>query len=313
MQTAFGERSAWAASTGALSSPRISRDAKSCGGLHFCAANRYMTAEPGKTSLPAARSKRQQAPAIPEGWTTGPPDLIGVGAHKAGTTWWWALLVKHPEMDGVPRRKELHLLEHMRDGPISEEQREWYYRQFPRAPGHLAGEWTTRYMTMPPMPGIIEDIAPQAKLLAIVREPVERYRSGLTQWQEQTRRGARKRDEKAGKREALKRGFYGRQVQRLLDAVGPERLLVLQYERCVKEPMEQYARTLEFLGLAPFTPDERLLTLRQSATMGKKTRLSDKDRATLIDEYEPEVRLLKQLVPEIDLSLWPPFAHIDAG
>ncbi|MFV2062818.1 MAG: sulfotransferase [Chloroflexota bacterium] len=272
-----------------------------------------MSADPGKEPGGGSNRKRQQAPAIPDGWAIGAPDFIGVGAHKAGTTWWWALLVKHPEIDGVPRRKELHLLEHMRDGPISEEQREWYYRQFPKAPGHLAGEWTTRYMTMPPMPQIIEDIAPQAKLLAIVREPLERYRSGLTQWEDQTKRGARTRDEKAGKREALKRGFYGRQIQRLLDAVGPERLLVLQYERCVREPASEYARTLEFLGLSPFTPDERLLVLRHNPTAGSKTKLSAKDRATLVSEYEPEVRLLKQLVPDIDLSLWPPFAHLELG
>jgi len=29
-------------------------------------------------------------------------------------------------------------------------------------------------------------------------------------------------------------------------------------------------------------------------------------------EYEPEIRLLKELVPDIDLSLWPRFAHLDA-
>ena len=27
-------------------------------------------------------------------------------------------------------------------------------------------------------------------------------------------------------------------------------------------------------------------------------------------EYEPEIRLLKELVPDIDLSLWPRFAHL---
>ena len=265
--------------------------------------------EPGRESGRRGR----QAPAIPEGASIGAPDFIGVGVHKAGTTWWWALLVGHPEIDGVQRRKELHLLEGMRDGPLTPEQAEWYYRQFPRLPGHIAGEWTPRYQAMPPIPEIIEVVAPDAKLLTVLREPVERYRSGLNQWREQSRRRSLRRDENVGKREALMRGFYGRQVQRLIDAVGRDQLLVLQYERCVREPAAELARTLEFLRVAPYTPDERLLTMRYNQTMGKKGSLSSKDESELVAEYEPEVKLLKELVPDIDLSLWPRFGYLERG
>ena len=272
-----------------------------------------MSDESGSGPGGAATRKRQQAPALPEGWSVGAPDFIGVGAHRAGTTWWWAMLCRHPEIDVVPRRKELHLLELMREGHISDEQREWYYRQFPRGPGHIAGEWTTRYMTMPPMPHIIGQIAPAAKLLVLVRDPVERYRSGLSQWEHQTRSGARKRDKKAGRREALKRGFYGRQVERLLDAVGPERLLVQQYELCVRDPETEYARTIAFLGRSEFTPEKRLMGLRQNMTTRPKVKLSSGDERELVVAYEDEVRLLKRLVPEIDLSLWPHFASLDVS
>jgi len=265
--------------------------------------------EPGRESARRGR----QAPAIPDGAVIGPPDFIGVGVHKAGTTWWWALLAGHPEIDAVARRKELHLLDRMREGPISAEQREWYYRQFPRLPGHLAGEWTPRYMAMPPIPGIIREVAPEAKLLTIVREPVERYRSGLKQWQEQARRRSLRRDDRIGKREALMRGFYGRQIQRLVDVLGRDRLLVLQYERCVRAPADELARTLAFLGVSPYSPDERLLTTRYNQTLGDKGTLSAKEEADLVAEYEPEVALLKELVPDIDLALWPRFSHLEPG
>ena len=267
--------------------------------------------DPGREPGHESRRRGRQPPAIPEGADVGPPDFIGVGVHKAGTTWWWALLIEHPQVDGVRRRKELHLLERLRDGPISEEQRSWYYRQFPRLPGHIAGEWTPRYMAMPTLPPIIQEVAPGAKLLAIVREPIERYRSGLKQWQEQTRRRSLKRDEKAGRREARMRGFYGRQVQRLVEVMGAERLLVLQYERCVLEPAQELARTLRFLGLDPFEPPAKSMGTRYNRTLGDKGTLSAKEEAALIAEYEPEVALLKQLVPDIDLSLWPRFAHLD--
>jgi hypothetical protein len=262
--------------------------------------------EPGRES----ERRGRQAPAIPDGATIGPPDFIGVGVHKAGTTWWWALLAGHPEVDAVVRRKELHLLDRMREGPISDEQKTWYYRQFPRLPGHIAGEWTPRYMAMPPIPAIIRAVAPDARLLTIVREPVERYRSGLKQWQEQARRRSLRRDDRVGKREALMRGFYGRQVQRLLEVVPRERLLVLQYEQCVRDPARELARTLEFLGVAPWQPDERMLTMRYNQTLGAKGDLSAKEEAELVAQYEPEVSLLTELVPGIDLSLWPRFAHL---
>jgi hypothetical protein len=265
--------------------------------------------EPGRES----ERRGRQAPAIPEGASVGPPDFIGVGVHKAGTTWWWALLAGHPGIDAVARRKELHLLDRMREGPISAEQKAWYYRQFPRLPGHIAGEWTPRYMAMPPIAGIIAKVAPQAKLLTIVREPVERYRSGLKQWQEQARRRSLRRNDRAGKREALMRGFYGRQVQRLLEVVPREQLLVLQYERCVRAPAEEFARTLRFLGVPEWSPDERMLTMRYNQTLGDKGALSAKDEAALVAQYEPEVALLAELVPDLDLSLWPRFGHLAPG
>jgi hypothetical protein len=263
--------------------------------------------EPGREG----EGRGRQAPAIPEGATLGPPDFIGVGVHKAGTTWWWALLAGHPEIDAVVRRKELHLLDRMREGPVSDDQKDWYYRQFPRLPGHIAGEWTPRYMALPAMPRIIGEVAPQARLLAIVRDPVERYRSGFHQWREENRRRGLKREERAGKREALMRGFYGRQVQRLVEVVGPERMLVLQYERCVLSPAQELARTLGYLGVSAWQPDARLLTMRHNATVGPKHTVPAKEEAALVAEYEPEVALLKRIVPDLELSLWPRFAHLE--
>jgi hypothetical protein len=265
--------------------------------------------EPGRE----ADRRGRQAPVIPDGAALGPPDFIGVGAHKAGTTWWWALLVGHPEIDGVPRRKELHLLDRMKEEPVPQAQKDWYYRQFPRLPGHIAGEWTPRYMALPAMPRVISEVAPEARLIAIVREPVERYRSGIKQWYQESKRRSLRRDDKVGKREARMRGFYGRQVRRLTDAVGPERMLVLQYERCVREPLSEFARTLEFLGVSPWEPDPRMVKVRVNETIGDKGRLSSKDERELVAEFEPEVRLLKELVPDIDLSLWPRFSHLDGG
>ncbi len=54
-----------------------------------------------------------------------------------------------------------------------------------------------------------------------------------------------------------------------------------------------------------------MLTMRYNQTMGAKGALSPKEEAELVTQYEPEVALLKELVPELDLSLWPRFAHLE--
>ncbi len=52
---------------------------------------------------------------------------------------------------------------------------------------------------------------------------------------------------------------------------------------------------------------------RVNETMGAKREVPSKDEQVLIEEYEPEVLLLKEQMPDLDLSLWPRFAHLDAG
>lgn len=202
------------------------------------------------------------------------------------------------------------MLGQLRRKELTPERLAWYHRQFPRAPGHHAGEWTPRYMAMPAIPAIIEQVAPDARLLAIVREPVDRYQSGLSQWLELAREDPDDMDERAGQREALMRGFYGRQVQRLAEVVGADRLLVLQYERCALDAQAQYDRTLAFLGLDPYRLAPASLQKRVNATEGEKAPLTPADEERLVAEYTPDVRLLTSLVPDLDLDLWPRFRDI---
>ena len=47
-----------------------------------------------------------RAPACPPGTTVGPPDFVGVGVSKCGTSWWFSLILAHPDVHG-PVKKEL--------------------------------------------------------------------------------------------------------------------------------------------------------------------------------------------------------------
>ena len=39
---------------------------------------------------------------LPEGWQCNEPDFVGVGVPKAGTSWWYSLMLQHPQV--VPHR-----------------------------------------------------------------------------------------------------------------------------------------------------------------------------------------------------------------
>ena len=54
-----------------------------------------------------------------------------------------------------------------------------YHDRFPRKPGQIAGEWTPRYMHDFWTPRLIARAAPEAKLLIMFRDPIERFRSGV--------------------------------------------------------------------------------------------------------------------------------------
>ena len=112
--------------------------------------------------------------------TTGPPDFVGVGTQRSGTTWWFKTLLGHPQIRPPRgRRKELHFFDRfcareLLDADVAE-----YHELFPRKPGQITGEWTPRYMHDFWTPRLLARAAPEAKLLIMFRDPVERYRSGV--------------------------------------------------------------------------------------------------------------------------------------
>ncbi len=82
-------------------------------------------------------------PPCPEGNVRSPPDFVGVGCQKAGTSWWFLLLAQHPGVDvSLLAHKELHYFARFwRDG-FTDADAAAYATLFPRLEGKLSGEWT---------------------------------------------------------------------------------------------------------------------------------------------------------------------------
>ena len=250
-------------------------------------------------------------PDIPDGWTVGPPDFIGVGVQKAGTTWWWKLLQQHPDM--VSTIKETHQLTRPGWRPLFDADIERYHRYFPRREGSIVGEWTPRYMTVPAVIDAIEATSPEAKIIVLLRDPVERYRSGVGQWQKRKERRGKRLNLWAGRKDAYARSFYGFTLQRYVERLGRERLLILQFEACKADPAEQYRRTLEFVGLPEWIPSAEILGKPVNVARKRPSAKTLDESPSLAAELEPDVELLLTIAPDLDLSLWPNFAHLVNG
>lgn len=99
------------------------------------------------------------------------PNLVLIGAAKCGTTSLHAYLDTHPEI-AMARLKELRFFQ----DPDCADWLPWYREQFdPTA--KVAGESSTMYTRSPALPGVAERMAslvPDARLVYMVRDPVER-------------------------------------------------------------------------------------------------------------------------------------------
>jgi hypothetical protein len=246
-------------------------------------------------------------PACPPGWEVAPPDFVGVGTQRAGTSWWFGLLAAHPEIERPNgRRKELHYFDEYWRKQFDVESRLAYRSYFPRPPGHVAGEWTPRYVHDGWTPPLLAEAAPEAKILVILRDPIDRYLSGLTF---ALSRGASLNPVVAT--DAFTRGLYWEQLGRLLGHFDRSRLLVLQFEQCVKAPLEQLSRTFAFLGVDDHNVGSP--AARVNASYRKKPELGPQEIDRLVQAYEGDVLALTRAFPEIDLELWSNFRHLGSS
>jgi len=182
----------------------------------------------------------------------------------------------------------------------------------------LVGEKTPEYMNCAWVPPMAKLAAPEAKAIVLLRDPVERYISGMSH---QDRGGLLDEEDAAGQSrvfgdrvrvatDAIERGLYATQIEWLLQQYAADHLLVLQYEACAADPAAQLARTHEYLGLPPHElPAEEMARPRNKSKLDK-VEVPQEHIDLLRRYYTPEVERLKGLMPGLDLSLWPHFTEL---
>ncbi len=191
------------------------------------------------------------------------PNFLIIGAMRAGTTALWAYLKAHPDVF-MPGRKEIHFFDSYFHKGIG-----WYSRWFDGAGSRAAtGESTPSYMYHDVAIERMAQVVPDARLIAILRNPADRAYAHY--WLNR----AMKR-EKLGFAEAiaaepvrlasarrkylnrtyLDRGRYLSQLLRVCERYPRDRLYVVIFEELRDRPAEIYGEVCRFLGVdGSFTP-----------------------------------------------------------
>jgi hypothetical protein len=201
------------------------------------------------------------------------PDFFVIGAPKAGTTALHAALARHPQLYLSPVKEPKFFLcegpPPSQGGPgDAHSYREWiwrpddYERLFDAAPaGTLQGESTPFYLSDPRALDRIRQTVPEARLIAILRDPVDRAYSN---WAHLWADGLETHDrfmaacaEEQNRTQAgwapfwryLETGLYGRQLSYLYSLFPRHQVLVLRYKWLVDEAPRTLDTVCRFLGV----------------------------------------------------------------
>jgi Sulfotransferase domain len=176
------------------------------------------------------------------------PTFLGIGVPRAGTTWLHTLLSAHPEVYLPSRRKEVRFFDRHHD------QGQGWYEEFfctaDEARGYRAiGEISPQYLYCEECPERISTLLPTAKLIVMLRHPVDRaYSQFGFVMQRRDFRGSFE-EFVATRPRALEMGFYSRYLEGYLHHFERSRILPVVFEEAVSERSEVRHDLAGFLGI----------------------------------------------------------------
>jgi hypothetical protein len=241
------------------------------------------------------------------------PDFFIIGAKKGGTTFLYHLLTQHPLVEHAAA-KEVHFFDALFDEGI-----EWYRRCFP-TPRWKDGRRTITGEATPLMghrraPKRMARVIPQARLIALLRNPADRAYSDFQQVASKGRE-ARTFEEAIGAEklrplgkegntsehecgvsldnnsEYLTRSIYVDQLLRWSKFFGEEQMLVLKSENLFERTADTLKLVLDFLDLPDWEPQTREIIPKKRHKGKYKQQMDPATRQRLEEYFEPHNRRL---------------------
>jgi hypothetical protein len=242
------------------------------------------------------------------------PDFLILGAQKAGTTALYAYLRWHPEIMG-PSWKEVSFFDRHYGRGVR-----WYRGHFPlRSRGRIVGEASPGYLFHPLAPARVRETVPDAKLIVLLRDPVDRalshyhhevalgreplsFEDALDAEPERTRGEEERMAREPGyfshawwDHTYLARGRYAEQLERWFGVFPREQLLGVASEELAADTAGTYQRVLDFLGAPTHGLRDYPRVYEQ-----EYTEMAPETRARLAREFaEPNRRLYELLGREL--------------
>lgn len=254
------------------------------------------------------------------------PDFLIIGAQKCGTSSLYSYLCSHPGIIAASK-KEIHFF----DAEAFGNGINWYRAHFPysvkksllglkRGGKTLTGEASPYYLFYPNAHLRIADCLPDARLIVMLRNPIDR---ALSHYNHQVRKGREKMSfeeaiseeerrlegEKDRMRNSpgyyshnywaysyLARGRYVEQLKEWLTVFSRDRFLVLSSEKFFEDPNGVYCKTLRFLGL-----EEMPLLDYEKRNTGAYGQMNDGTRQRLVEYYKPFNEALYELL-DLDMG-----------
>jgi hypothetical protein len=180
------------------------------------------------------------------------PNLLIIGSAKSGTTSLHSYLGLHPEI-AMSEQKELHFFVR----PNWRQKIAWYESCF-RDPAPVRGESSPSYTMFPFLPSAAApayELVPDAKLIYLVRDPVERTIANYVELYFLTRENRRV-DEALGDPENPANPYvcpsrYATQLDHFLKLFPREQVLVVNQVDLLHRRLETLHRVFDFLDVDP--------------------------------------------------------------
>lgn len=254
------------------------------------------------------------------------PTFLIIGAQKSATRWLRVNLGEHPDVFtasqeisffNAPRRvRRLGL--------------EWYRQQFVGWEGEpVVGESTPGYMIWRHDPTDvarrIERALPDVRLIAILRNPIDRANSAMVHHIRRGRLPAKtklvkvvkkKRNPRIERLGLINGGLYADSLRPYAKRFG-DRLLVLLHDDVVKNPRAVYQQALRHVGALPTVVppglEEVVFSNRRPSDGANELTLDE--RCEMWEYFNDDVRRLQRIIGR-NLSIWNPNrekARIDAS